>query len=514
MELLDKWCKTEQNELLHSIQKYVNKKSLIKDLIKHKILDESLNITCENLPHKLKAEDLFVIWVVSGYSKSSTGDSSKYLLNTWRNEKLFSSWIKFCYENLGLEQKFCFHYGEKRHFAPKHSSKIYGADDGHKIISSNDERGFTFRGRAIKSDDVATLSVEASYKLHGMLRWLHEKGQRITLGDIEIYIWANANKKLLESTEKSDNLIDLFDSNNDKKEPDWSKNFGFEASEKIREKLKGFRNELSETDKISIIIFKLSSKARRSIIYYREILKNDLLGNIEKWNADFAYPVFYKYKIINISPSPRDIVDILFYKENENLKASIYSELLPIQINNLNFPWNLVYKSYLIACNPLKYDIIKRRENISLACSIYKGYLIRNLDKEVEMSLNKNNKSRDYLYGRLLAVAQAVEDSVIKVIEPGSKRETSAERYFQRFSTRPYTTWKVIYDSLKIYQKRYKFGNPEILIGEVMELFDEENFKNDKPLSPEFLLGYHCQLNEIYRKKVLDASKENNSTTE
>ena len=62
------------------------------------------------------------------------------------------------------------------------------------------------------------------------------------------------------------------------------------------------------------------------------------------------------------------------------------------------------------------------------------------------MSLEREYNSRDYLYGRLLAMAEQIEKRSLK--NTGKDRPTNAERLMQRFSTRPFSTWKNIDESL------------------------------------------------------------------
>ena len=118
------------------------------------------------------------------------------------------------------------------------------------------------------------------------------------------------------------------------------------------------------------------------------------------------------------------------------------------------------------------------------------------------MPLDTEYRSRDYLYGRLLAVADAAEESTY---DRESARTTNAKRFFGAFSNRPYQTWGVILKNLRPYLNRMPRGRSvfyEKLIGEISELFDRSDFENNAPLKPEFLHAYSCQLNEIYRKKT------------
>lgn len=117
------------------------------------------------------------------------------------------------------------------------------------------------------------------------------------------------------------------------------------------------------------------------------------------------------------------------------------------------------------------------------------------------MSLDKNLRSRDYLYGRLLAVAENIESYALYLA--GEQRSTNAERYMQRFAKQPCATWRDIELALKPYQERLQNNGRDTgkqAIDEIMELFDHTDFTNDNPLSGEFLLGYHCQRMEIKRQ--------------
>ena len=120
------------------------------------------------------------------------------------------------------------------------------------------------------------------------------------------------------------------------------------------------------------------------------------------------------------------------------------------------------------------------------------------------MGLEQDNTSRDYLYGRLLAIAERLEDMSLYVA--GESRSTTAARLMQRFADRPSSTWRHIELALQPYIQRLKnnragfLHNTQILMDEVMNKFTEGEFVNDKPLSGEFLLAYHSQRLELRNK--------------
>lgn len=113
------------------------------------------------------------------------------------------------------------------------------------------------------------------------------------------------------------------------------------------------------------------------------------------------------------------------------------------------------------------------------------------------MSLEENRNSRDYLFGRLLAIADRIEGRALYV--SGENRDTNAAKLMQRFADRPSSTWRTIELALAPYKARLRAKRPGELIGfekqldEVAGKFQTSEFIDDSKLSGEFLLGYHCQ---------------------
>ena len=86
---------------------------------------------------------------------------------------------------------------------------------------------------------------------------------------------------------------------------------------------------------------------------------------------------------------------------------------------------------------------------LSITCALY-----RKLNKKegYSMALEEDRKTRDYLYGRLLAAADCMERFALFTSD--KKRDTNAARLMQRFSDRPCSTWKTIELSLSPYKAR------------------------------------------------------------
>ena len=120
------------------------------------------------------------------------------------------------------------------------------------------------------------------------------------------------------------------------------------------------------------------------------------------------------------------------------------------------------------------------------------------------MSLEENRTSRDYLFGRLLAIADHLEQRALHVA--GEDRDTNAARMMQRFADHPCSTWRNIRHALLPYEARLRSKRPpllhrlNVLLDDVMGKFQTNEFTDDGKLSGEYLLGFHCQRSALWQK--------------
>jgi CRISPR-associated protein Csd1 len=138
------------------------------------------------------------------------------------------------------------------------------------------------------------------------------------------------------------------------------------------------------------------------------------------------------------------------------------------------------------------------------------------------MSLERERRTRDYLYGRLLAVADKTEQIALSVAD--ESRETNAAKLMHRFAERPYSTWKHIELSLIPYKTRLSGSSVvfiekmdkllDELLDKIHDMFDADEYTNDAKLSGEFLLGYHCQRRYLEKKIKDEAGIENDTNKE
>jgi CRISPR-associated protein Csd1 len=122
------------------------------------------------------------------------------------------------------------------------------------------------------------------------------------------------------------------------------------------------------------------------------------------------------------------------------------------------------------------------------------------------------------LYGRLLAIAEHIEARALYVGR--ETRDTTAAKLMQRFADRPSSTWRTIELALTPSKSRLRAKRPgflydmERLHDEVVSSFVGDDFLDDRKLSGEFLLGYHCQRQALNPPKANTASREEDTPTD
>ena len=84
------------------------------------------------------------------------------------------------------------------------------------------------------------------------------------------------------------------------------------------------------------------------------------------------------------------------------------------------------------------------------------------------MELRKDCTDRNYLYGRLLAIADRME---YRSFKQGESRETNAKKYMTAFSIHPFRTWMIIEQKVRYCQKKLK--KTEGIVCDDLDDYDE-----------------------------------------
>jgi CRISPR-associated protein Csd1 len=113
-----------------------------------------------------------------------------------------------------------------------------------------------------------------------------------------------------------------------------------------------------------------------------------------------------------------------------------------------------------------------------------------------------------------LAVADSLEGWALH--ESQENRPTNAARLMQRFADHPCSTWRTIELALTPYKARLgkKTKRHDDALNEIMAGFKADEYSTDSPLTGEFLLGYHCQRDNLKPKQDQEKESISNESTE
>lgn len=436
--------------------------------------------------------------------------SSDYSENSdavWEDVTLFHSYIKYYLSHQKGEEDICYVTGSKATMCVNHPKGIVSANYGAKLISANDNAGFTFRGRFENSNEACTVSYEATQKAHNALTWL-AANQGVTFGsqNKRTYVCWNPEGKQVPNLANPYVFEDVPVEGDT--EPEFKRN--------LYKAFMGYENAIDDCDNIVIIALDAATTGRLSITYYNELKASDFFYRLKNWaeSCKWYMPLFTPekkpYTKIQ-TPHTMRIAEYAFGSEQGGfikLKDEVLKEqsqrILHCMIDSQPVPRDIVQALVLKASNPLAYSSYWNRQKVlAYACAlIYKYH--NDKGEKITMVLDKTNTNRSYLFGRLLALAEVIGASVL---EDG--RETNAVRLWNAFSNHPMQTWRIIYEQLIPYMEKHKEYQRTYYkkqIDEIFNLFTKEDFSDNmnKALDDIYLCGYHNQRMDIYTKKTED----------
>ena len=367
-------------------------------------------------------------------------------------------------------------------------------------MSSNDTSGYTFRGRFHAADEALTVGFEVTQKAHNALRWLIAR-QGYRHAEQVIVSWSVGGEEIPDPFMDSLRLTKAFGLPTNTAPADTAQSFAL----RLKRSLAGYGSKLDPGSDIVVMGLDSTSgmQGRMAITYYCELKGSEFLERIEAWHTKVAWHQnFGKDSHFIGAPAPKDIVEAAFGRRvDDRLLKSTIERLLPCIVDGQAIPHNLALATSRRASNRTAFKPSERWEwekCLGIACALFKGY---HTERNYQMALEPDRTTRDYLYGRLLAIAENIESYALSVA--GESRDTNAARMMQRFSDRPFSTWKIIEISLAPYKSRLRakrggwLVKREQLLTDTTAKFKADDYVNDAPLTGEFLLGYHCQRQEL-----------------
>jgi CRISPR-associated protein Csd1 len=525
---------------VNAVFQYAENGTLLEDLLREKVLSATGNVLEKVALGKGKQDPLkiWVRWSVIGANQAET----------WSDAELAEKWRKF-EASQSKDSRFCMASGVVTRTTQKHPARIRFTSDRSKLISANDADGFTFRGRFDESQEALTIGYETSQKAHNALRWLIER-QGTRIGERVVVAWTVANAlpqpllvdswELFQPQEES-----VLPPGVGRIEAPAGSQYAGDAGQLfalcLRKAILGYRQEVGSTSDAVIMVLDSATKGRMAIPYYRELPGWDLLDRVERWHSLFAWMQTTDggERFIG-APAPQRIADSVFgrldrerntVQTDDKLRAATIERLLPCIVDGQPVPKDLArsafHKTVASARERRGKDKSKRAywefdRNLGVACSLHKA---THPKENYAMSLEQERTTRDYLYGRLLAVAEEIEGRALWI--SGQQRETSAARLMQRFADHPCGTWRTLELQLRPYIAQLRVSRPgqiaawlkliDAIIGSFGQTDGQSDFLLNRPLSGEFLLGYHCQreaLRQPATKNKSDEIEQESSTIE
>lgn len=534
-EQLATWCRSEfSHAKARAVLAYIRKHSVVSDLVNEKLLhlgDDGKLLTqwvgnndTPDIFRLLTAKDgerdqgdAFIRWHVREDGNPCTA--------VWEDPTLQDAWGVFDASTKGLKGV-CMVTGDNHAaLTANHPKRIRHAGDGAKLISANDSSGFTFRGRF--TDDTGQqacgVSYEVTQKAHNALRWLIQRQAYDDKKGQVIVTWAVAGKPVpdpfknslsffLDSAEISPEAANI-------EQPDVG-DVGQAFAIRLRKAMSGYSSKLAPSEDVVVLGLDSATPGRMAITFYRELKGSDFLNRVQSWHEQNAWHQnFGKESRFVGAPAPRDIAEAAYGRRlDDNLRKATVARLLPCIIDGQALPRDLVESVVRRTCNRIAFEKDKKgnqwewEKYLGIACALFRGSY---KERKYQMTLETDRTSRDYLYGRLLSIAEHIEGRALYV--GGEKRDTTAAKLMQRFADRPSSTWRTIELALTPYMARLLAKRPaflhemKTLLDEVVATFERDEFLNDRKLSGEFLLGYHCQRQKLNPPKLV---KEDDSATD
>lgn len=530
MNQLRDWAESEYSHpMVAAIQKYLERGTLIQDLVR----DKTLELEEDRLTDSIKIHGL-----------GQTGANVRFTVygndipQVWQNRKLYERYSSY-YEKKGGEISLCYLSGEIEPCTDKHPSKIRNSGDKAKLISGNDESGFTYRGRFTSKEEAVSLGYAASQKAHNSLKWLIQK-QGYTRDDSTIVSFmANRDMKLpnmmrdsvnaYEGVEELDFDLDsiLLKGPESGKKKDTGKIF----AQQFNLAVMGYAGKIKLDDRVAVIALDAATTGRLSVVYYDEMGGTQYIKALLYWQEHCKWKRFIpiagvdgerKGLLCEASPSPRDMALAAFGTQRTTgldgdsklIKASVY-RLLPCITKNVKIPEDMIRSAARRSSMPQSMnEKVWFNQVLCVTCAMIR-FNYEKGGKTMEHFLEENLDNRSVLFGRLLAVYDFLERRAMFGYDENGKvkeqRTTNAKRYWNAYSSRPAKTLKTIKQNLISYEKKlrdYELKKFEEWTGEIMIHLADKGFDN-KPLSELYLPGYYLQMEYMKSELQKFKAKEN-----
>lgn len=536
LDQLADWCaQPEAPECLRTLLAYLRRRTLLDDLR-------------GNLPGKIKLH--------KDESKKDFGgqdaravvcfgveDRASREMRLWKRRDVQDSWSAYFARMQGGAVALCYATGEMLPTLDNHP-KVQG---NAKLISAKDAGyPFQYKGRFIADHSAATVSASASARAHRALQYLLEnQGLSFRRFGLNIVAWNVQTGAIPVPLNEGDSAVDEDEDNVEL--PDTFERYSqtlCEAAKGMGRTAKVFENCIAnlvdgERRASSVVIMSMeaATDGRMSIDDYQELPGGLYVDRLTDWYRSCCWTYWDKPsgKYGVRTPPPLAIADAVMgpdavrrakadprcEKSDAKQLRALYRRLLSCIVDGAPLPQNFLASSVHRAEAPLTFRDSKGKWQrfdwercVRTTCALIRRARFDALlqDARVDLGaqlpsdrLDKESKNRDYLYGRLLALADLAE---YEALDRPERRAlpTNAIRLMQRFAQRPKETWLHLHAKLLPYLAALggdgRAGFFMRAIAGVESLFVREDRESATALGEDFLLGYLAQRRDFYTPRA------------
>ena len=488
---LQHWASSAYSHpFLSAIYAYVSRGTVLTDLM------ESGAVT---LDAKGKYDEKLVCWRVEGVEGQEPA--------CWKNRALMDAFGQYyCARISARSPALCMIEGKMAPPALQHPRGIIPVNGKAKLISANDDAGFTYRGRFSADEQAATVGYAASQKAHNALRWLaSEQGVRDFVGNRVFLCWNPQGKRLLKPIGRI--------RNNDAP-PEFQPS---DYRQALQSTMMSFRKDrqLRGTETAVLAAFDAATTGRLAVTYYNELSLDMFCNRMQEWDAHCCW---YMGQYGIQAPNLLQMVECAFgiqrngaLETDDKVKSQHVQRLLNCKISGGVFPQDVVQALIQRASMPLGYDEKIWRRILKTACAAIQKYRFDTNQGGNEMEWELDKRDRSFQFGRLLAVMERAEEDFYSRTQ--ETRQTNAIKNLPEYRQRPLYVFERVNRMLQqAYLPRIESWQRDRyarLTGEIFSIlreFPEETMK--KSLDENYLMGYELQRNAFFTKKETEKTEE------
>ena len=373
----------------------------------------------------------------------------------------------------------CLITGEKAVIKRLHSqTPILGAKSTASLIGFQKNSGYDSYGKEQSYNAPVSVQAEAAYT-KALNHLIKSKNNRFWLGKDTVVFWAE--KKEAEQFESSFSVF-------------FSKDFDSDDPDRCVHEVKNLFDAVN-TGKFdadfssNFYVLCLSPNAARIAVRFWE------MGKVET----FAKRIKQHFDDFEITRPKDSVAHLNLYQilsatalehKMDNVAPNLTGAVMQSILKGLPYP--VILQQQCIRRIRAEQKVTRER------AAILKAYLIR-INKEVSVALDRNEKNKGYLLGRLFAVFEKVQQDT----HPGLKA-TIVDRFYGAASTNPRTVFaqlsRLNRHHLSSYDNAAFRVNREKEIGEIMNLIDSFPAHLDLNEQSYFAIGYYHEKQSFFEK--------------